>query len=88
LDAPWRATPAEPRAPAEGLRVYGEDCSAALEPSGKIVVSGARYWTLSISGDIGKMRRDETAWLHVATTPDCSAIVAATERRLIWVKSR
>jgi hypothetical protein len=45
-------------------------------------------WTLSISGDIWKLRRAETAWLHVATAHDCSALVAATERRLIWVKSR
>jgi hypothetical protein len=86
--SPWKATPAEPRAPAEGLRVYGEDCSATLDPGGKVVVSGARAWTLSISGDIWKLRRAETAWLHVATAHDCSALVAATERRLIWVKSR
>jgi hypothetical protein len=59
-----------------------------VEPGGKVVVSGARSWTLSISGDIWKLRRAETAWLHVATAHDCSAIVAATERRLIWIKSR
>jgi hypothetical protein len=91
------------RAPADGLitsvaitrdgsaiaaGTYGEDCSAALDPSGRIVISGARSLTFSIAGDVWKMRRDETAWLHAATTPDCSAIVAATERRVIWVKSR
>jgi WD40 domain-containing protein len=86
--SPWRAAQAEPRAKAEGLRAYGEDCSAAFEPNGKIVVSGARPWTFSISGDVWKMRRDETVRLYTATAPDCSALVAATERRLIWVKSR
>jgi len=86
--SPWRATPAEPRDTTAGVKAYGEDCSAVLDPSGKIVVSGARSWTFSISGDVWKMRRNETAWLHAATTPDCAAIVAATERRVIWVKSR
>jgi hypothetical protein len=85
---PWRATPAEPRDTAAGVRAHGEDCSAALDRSGRIAISGARSWTFSIGGDVWKMRRDETAWLHAATTPDCSAIVAATERRVIWVKSR
>jgi hypothetical protein len=88
MPSPWRATPAEPRDAAEGLRAYGEDCSAALEPSGKVVVSGARSWMFSVSGDIWKMRRDEIAWFYAATSHDCSAIVAATERRLIWLKSR
>jgi len=86
--SPWRATPAELGDTVEGLRAYGEDCSAALAPSGKIVVSGARSWTFSISGDIWRIRGGEIAWLYAATSHDCSAIVAATERRLIWVKSR
>jgi hypothetical protein len=86
--SPWRAALAESRDATEGLRADGEDCSGTLEPSGRIVVSGTRSWTFSISGDVWKMRRDETAWLYAATTPDCSAIVAATERRLIWIKSR
>jgi hypothetical protein len=86
--SPWRATAAEPQGAGEGVQAYGEDCSAALEPSGKIIVSGARSWMFNIRGDIWQLRRDETAWLHAATTSDCSAMVAATERRLIWIKSR
>jgi hypothetical protein len=86
--SPWRATPAEPRDTAEGLRADGEDCSAVLEPSGRIAVGGARPWTLAISSDVWKLRQADTAWLHIATAHDCSAIVAATERRLIWIKSR
>jgi hypothetical protein len=86
--SPWRATPAELEDTGEGLRAYGEDCSAALAPSGKIVVSGARSWTFSVSGDIWRIRGGETAWFYAAASHDCSAIVAATERRLIWVKSR
>jgi hypothetical protein len=85
---PWRAVPAEPQGATDGARLQGEDCSAALESSGKIAVSGPRSWTVSVSGDIWKMRRDETAWLHAATARDCSAILAATERRLIWIRSR
>jgi len=83
--SPWQATPAEPQQAAEGVQAYayGDDCSAELWPSGRIVVGGARSWTLGNSGDIG----NET-WRHVATAHDCSAVVAATERRLIWVKSR
>jgi len=86
--SPWRATPAEPRDTAEGLAADGEDCSAVLEPNGKIVVSGARSWTFSISGDVWKLRSGDFQWRAVATAHDCSAIVAATERRLIWIKSR
>jgi hypothetical protein len=86
--SPWRATPTEPRGAAEGVRAYGEACSAALDSSGKIVVSGARPWTLSISGDVGKLRSRDFRWGPVATAHDCSAIVAATERRLIWINSR
>jgi len=86
--SPWRATPAKPRDPAQGLWADGGDCSAVIEPSGRIVVSGARSWTFSIRDDVWKIRGNEIAWLYVATAHDCSAIVAATERRLIWIKSR
>jgi len=72
---------------AEGVRAYGWDCSAALEPSGKIVVSGAQSWTATIHEKLWRMRGDETAWLYSATARDCSAIVVATERRLIWIRS-
>jgi hypothetical protein len=86
--SPWRATPTAPRDAVEGLRAYGEDCTVALTPSGKIIVSGARSWTFSINGDIWRIRAGDMAWLYAATSHDCSAIVAATERRMIWVKSR
>jgi len=86
--SPWRAAPAEPRYTTEGLWAHGEDCSATLEPEGRILVNGPRSWTFNVAGNIWKMRRHETAWLHIAVAPDCSAIVAATERRLIWVTSR
>src|SRR5262249_41795373 len=85
--SPWRAAPAEPQQMAEGVRAYGWDCSAALEPSGKIVVSGAQSWTATIHEKLWRMRGDETAWLYAATARDCSAIVVATERRLIWIRS-
>src|SRR5262249_59039128 len=38
--SPWRAAPAEPRDTAAGVWASGENCSAALQPRGKIVVSG------------------------------------------------
>jgi hypothetical protein len=85
--SPWTAVPTGTAAKEPGLRADGEDCSATLDAEGRIAVSGARPWQARIGAETWKLRETEEAWLRFAVSRDCTAIAAATSKRLVWTKS-
>jgi hypothetical protein len=84
---PWTAAPDAPRAKEPGQQADGEDCSATLDAEGRITISGTHPWEVNIDAAIWKLREGEEAWFNLAVARDCTAIAAATGKRLIWAKS-
>jgi hypothetical protein len=85
--SPWTAAPVGPAAKEPGLRADGEDCFATLDAEGRIAVSGTHPWEIRIDTEIWKLRETEDAWSRLAVSLDCTAVAAATDKRLVWAKS-
>jgi hypothetical protein len=81
--SPWKPVPVQVLtvqvpAAAPQLHADGADCTATIDASGHIAVTGAYAWTASIGTD---------AWLHLAASRDCRTLAAASERRIVTVTS-
>jgi hypothetical protein len=85
--SPWTPSAIEARSAASGLQADGEDCSANVAPDGQVAVSGARSWNIGIARAMWSLREGEDRWRHLAAASDCTALVVATERRLLWMTS-
>jgi hypothetical protein len=85
--SPWAPAVVEARLVAPGSHADGEDCSAIVDADGQVAVSGTRSWNIGIDRRIWTLREDEKPWSRLAAASDCTALVIATDRRLLWMKS-
>jgi hypothetical protein len=84
--SPWRAVPVASLPAGARLQANGERCYATVDPQGQITVDGPHPWSVIVDPQIWRTRGSEGAWRYLGVAHDCSAVVAATKRRLLLSK--